>query len=617
MHGNLQASPEGGAEGNRLRVGDATRDLVAYRLGLETAPEDWLVRWVVFYDDHFQVLLGPLGSVRMVVALEDRQRQPKAWVLTPRLALTYRGQTRIPEDLDQRVRTHAPTRLGDTTLEDLLAIARSDPGTRPLPVISTESEDQVTNLLTTWAGEDAFAEFFAVGEIARSQLDSVDLSGSFRFVQHCDNECMTVSPHGVAPLLSAVEYPWENRQRGLDLPGEASRVDPSVEGMVTTDLSESDVIMGNPGKVRRVLDYVVAHPLPDKITFFSNTCVPMVTGEDVESVVRRYASSSPTPLVYLTVTPISMFNVFRDLLETRRLEAEARTPPSPTPLVNLIGFAEDATTEGVRELLRTAGIAVNTHLIPDFAIARIERLAAAPVSVFYPNRVWHNHYTHLTGTTRIRCVFPEAPYGFQGSHRWLQEVCEALDLPPEQADEAFEQVARPLLPEWEALVSEARQFRIALVIRAEETHHLTDSSTTWGVPLLAFLEEAGFGLDILLKVRQRRQARESAEAIARRMQHPERHVVKGFHDFDTMRQRLRESEAQAGLSYHYFDWRLSEAGKNRFSLQAFEMGLPGAIRTARRLLNVCRTPFYRRYRDYLARSPEGTLLRTGGPDVRD
>ncbi|HOU54978.1 MAG TPA: nitrogenase component 1 [Myxococcota bacterium] len=616
MHGNLEATQAPEELGSRIRVGDSTRDLVAWRLGLETAPEDWRVRWVVYYDDHFEVLLGPAGSVRMVLVLEDGQRREKAWVRTPRLAISYRGETRIPEEIDQRVRSHAPARMGESSEEDLLTIARSDPGTRPLPVISTGSDDQVTNLLTTWAGDDAFAEFFAVGEIARSQLDSIDLSGSFRFVQHCDNECMTVSPHGVAPLLSAVEYPWENRQRSLDLPGQASRVDPSVEGMVTTDLSESDVIMGNPDKVRRVLDYVVAHPLPDKITFFSNTCVPMVTGEDVESVVRRYAARSPTPLVYLTVTPISMFNVFRDLLETRRLAVEARVPPPTGPVVNLVGYAEDATTQGVRDLLQGAGITVNTHLIPDFAIARIERLPLAPVSVFYPNRVWRNHYTHLTGNTRIRCVTPDAPYGFRGSHRWLREVCQALDLPPEQADAAHEGIARPLLPEWERLVSEARQYRIALVVRAEETEHLTDPSTTWGVPLLAFLEEAGFGLDILIKVRQRKQARESAQAIVRRMEHPDRHVVKGFHDFETLRQRLRESEAQAALSYHYFDWRLSEAGKNRFSLQVFEMGLPGAIRSVRRLLNICRTPFYRRYRDYLARSPEGVPLGPGGLDGR-
>lgn len=211
-----QVSHEGEAGGNRIRVSDPTRDLVAYRLGLETAPEYWQVRWVVFYDDHFEVLLGPPTGPWMVVVLEDRQRQEKAWVLTARLAVSYRGQTRIPEENDHRVQTHAPARMGDASLEDLLAIARNDPGTRPLPVISTDPEDQVNNLLTSWAGDDAFAEFFAVGEIARSQLDSMDLSGSFRFVQHCDNECMTVTPHGVAPLLSAVEYPWENRQRSFD-----------------------------------------------------------------------------------------------------------------------------------------------------------------------------------------------------------------------------------------------------------------------------------------------------------------------------------------------------------------------------------------------------------------
>ena len=113
--------------------------------------------------------------------------------------------------------------------------------------------------------------------------------------------------------------------------------------MVTTDLNEHDVIMGNPGLVREVLDHVVATTEDkDKITFFSNTCVPMVTGEDVESVVRQTAKESGISLVYLTVTPFSMFNVFKDLLEARRLTYEAQAPAPDPNMVNLIGFAEDS-----------------------------------------------------------------------------------------------------------------------------------------------------------------------------------------------------------------------------------------------------------------------------------
>jgi hypothetical protein len=59
------------------------------------------------------------------------------------------------------------------------------------------------------------------------------------------------------------------------------------------------------------------------------------------------------------------------------------------------------------------------------------------------------------------------------------------------------------------------------------------------------------------------------------------------------------------VSNHTFDWRLTEAGKNRISLRHFEKGLEGALRTARRLLGVCRVAFAQRYARFLARDALG------------
>lgn len=618
VHAEPEEAP---ATGSRLRGGDASREAFERLLGLADAPEDWRVRLVVWYDDHLQILLGPAaGTPRLVMTLSTLEPGGKAWVAAGSIAVSYKGALSVPEEIDARVRRHAPERLAELDLASLRVLLESDPACRPLPVVSKHMGQQVTNLLTSWAGQDAYAEFFAVGEIQRGQLDSVDLSGSFRFVQHCDNECLQVSPHGVAPLISAVEYPWDNRTRSFDLPLDASRVDPGVDGMVTTELTEQDVILGNPQRVRDVLDHVMAtgSQQDEKITFFSNTCVPMVTGEDVESVVRQYARTSETPLVYLTVTPVSMFNVFKDLLQTRRLAAEAAAGPPDPAAVNLVGFADDSVSEDLRVLLAAAGIRVNAHLIPDFSAARIRALPGAPVSVMYPNQVWNNHYAHLTGETRIRCITPGAPFGWEGTRQWLLEVADALGRRAE-ADAAWEQVSAGYREAWERTCAEAAGRRVALVLRAEETDLLTDPSRTWGIPLLRVLEEAGFGVDVFVKAGERAKAKATAEAVQSLFRDPGRHVLQAFNTFDLMRRRLRESSADAVLSYHFFDWRVSEAGKNRFSLQVFEMGLSGAVRTVQRLVGICRTPFYRRYRDWLARTPDGMPIRAraGGTDVDD
>jgi hypothetical protein len=92
------------------------------------------------------------------------------------------------------------------------------------------------------------------------------------------------------------------------------------------------------------------------------------------------------------------------------------------------------------------------------------------------------------------------------------------------------------------------------------------------------------------------------------MKQPERHSVRAFDSFPFLRQRLRDCPASAFLSYHFYDWRLSEAGKASFSIQHFEMGVPGAVRTLERLLSVCRTGFYPKYGKYLRRTAQGLRL---------
>jgi len=134
---------------------------------------------------------------------------------------------------------------------------------------------------------------------------------------------------------------------------------------------------------------------------------------------------------------------------------------------------------------------------------------------------------------------------------------------------------------------------------------VTRPDSTWGVPLVALLEELGYGLDVLLLVKDRESARKAAGEIHGVFAQPQRHAIKGFNTRELLLERLRASTADAVLTSHVFDWRVTSSGKTPVSLQAFEMGIGGALRTARRLQDACRTPFFRRYGRYLARTPRG------------
>jgi hypothetical protein len=135
------------------------------------------------------------------------------------------------------------------------------------------------------------------------------------------------------------------------------------------------------------------------------------------------------------------------------------------------------------------------------------------------------------------------------------------------------------------------------------------------VPLLSLLEEMGFGIDILVRVSDPKTATENARAIGAAFRDRDRHSIRAFDSFAFLRHRLRESPSHAFLTYQFFDWRLTEAGKALFSIQHFEMGVPGAVRTLERLLGVCRTSFYRRYARYLSRTAEGLRVPIGESTV--
>lgn len=604
-------------EGQRLVGGPASQELFARLLGLDTTPEPYRVRKVLWMESHFEVSVGLEDDGTANVWIERRVPGGKSFLATDDLQVSYTG-AKDPIVLVLLLKKFVPLRLARVTFDRLLEAFRNDPGVKDLIVPRTKGTGKrVANLLDTWGGEDSYADFFAGGEIARSQLDSLDPGKLFNFVQHCDAECLFVAPHGAAPMLSMVEYPWDERIRRQDEPMKPALGDGvsfasgDEDGMVTTDLSERDVLAGNPKKIQDVLEYVVQRPNPDrKLIFFSNTCVPTVTGEDVESIVKQYSARSDVPLVYLTVTPKSMTDVFRDLLVDRRLQSEARGVPADPRAVNLIGFPDNRGAKEVVDLLASFGVRVNSQILPDLQIDRLDRMAEAALNVFLPNGLWNHYYEQLQEDTRIPYIMPPAPYGVEGTRRWVEAVLKGLGLEA-GFDAAWAATFAPHEAAWAALRERCGRHRLGFVIRNEEVHYLTDPGQTWGIPLIEATQEAGFGLDVLLRVTDRATARDKAARIEGLFAQPNTHTLVGFNTFEMMRERLKASACDAVLTHHFFDWRLSEAGKNRFSLQHFELGLPGTFRTMERLVRICETPFYRKYGRFLARTREGLRPRPG------
>ncbi|MBI5477779.1 MAG: hypothetical protein HY906_02920 [Deltaproteobacteria bacterium] len=619
------SSPGGRAvlQGKTLVGGPRSRAHFAALLGLDrVAPlGQTRVVAVAWVGDHVEIEVAGVDDQSVVFFLDRFQADKPRLFATEHLVLYYRGVGMWPE-LEERLRAVELGRLGERTIEDLAELIAADTDVDPAhdrpPRVSAEGQDAFDRQshLSTWASPHVWYQFFGVAEIWRQRLDSLDIFERCTFIQHCDRECVQVAPRTYVPMVDGVFYPWLERVRRI---GRARRrpspavgsaatrprgtgepfVDDPKHSMCTTDITEADVILGSQEKLVRVLDDVLERGV-DRTLFLSCTCVPFVTGEDVESIVKRYRAKTDRPFFYLTTTPQSSVGVFRDVLVHRRRAAEQAVPPGEvTPhAVNLVGFARDPGLEELRGLLAQLGVSVNAVFVPEMDSAVVDTLPRASLHVLYPNVLWQSIYDQLLFDSRITAVSPAAPYGVAGTQRWLENVAAAVGLTVTAGD-VVARGLEPLRGVWDRLRAEAAGTRLAFVVGADEAYRLGDATTTWGVPLIPMLEEMGFGLEVLIGVADRTAARDVATQINAVFAHPERHGIRAFRDRARLDSLLESGTFAAVYSDHLFDRRLTAAGKAQFSLQEFEKGVGGAVRTLRRLLEVCRLPLYRRYRRHL------------------
>jgi hypothetical protein len=605
-------------QGKTLVGGPKSRGRLAALLGLDREESAGPCRVVAaaWVQDHLELeVAGPDGG--KVVFYLDRNRDDKPRLVASRnLVLYYRGGQLWP-GLEARVRRTGLERLAGKTVEDLAELVAGDDQVDPARdrAPQVDGGDQQAfdrqSLLSTWASGDLWYQFFATAEIGRARLDSLDIFDRCTFIQHCDRDCLQVSPRTSVAMVERVFYPWHDRVRRVGrAPSRAAAGAVALPGvsaaeqrhsMCTTDLGEHDVVMGGLDKLTRVLDHVIARGV-DNMLFLSCTCVPFMTGEDVESLVKRYRARTDKPFFYLTTTPQSSAGVFREVLVRRRQAAEEQVTDVDPRSVNLIGYGRGPALDELKGLLAAAGVRVNAVFIPEMNFGAIADLPRAPLHVMYPNAAWQAIYDQLLFASRVRSVAPPAPFGIEGTRRWLREVAAAVGVTPD-VDAAVAQRLEPLRAAWDAARARAATQRLGFVVGAGEVYRLCDPGATWGVPLLAFAEEMGFGIDVMLGAAERGAARQAAEQVHAVFAAPARHTIRAFDDPARLERLLTQGAFAAVFSEHLFDRRLSAAGKAQFSLQEFEPGLAGAVRTAERLLRVCALPFYRRYHQYLEADP--------------
>jgi nitrogenase molybdenum-iron protein alpha/beta subunit len=207
----------------------------------------------------------------------------------------------------------------------------------------------------------------------------------------------------------------------------------SLPPLISTGLSETDVVFGGEGALDRTLDLVLARD-PGAV-FVLSTCIVETIGDDIGLVC---GSKDRVPVI---VVPTAGFlgGSFQTGVNNALVALAGMAEPAlENGRVNVIGeknleYEIDENFTEVSRLLSLLGLSVNIRFVHDLRVGKIASLGAARLNVLRdPSLIPVGEYLRERfGTPYI----PAFPVGISGSIAFLESVAGACGIDPRYAVE--------------------------------------------------------------------------------------------------------------------------------------------------------------------------------------
>ncbi|MDP3541675.1 MAG: nitrogenase component 1 [Elusimicrobiota bacterium] len=533
------------------------------------------------------------GAHRLVVYLLARS-SAEARVRAAGLSLSAKGPA--GPAVDKLLKVFA-ARLGERTLAEVVALLEADPLSFTEQVTPGLDGDRVkvpcigqpmALLEAGWRNFYADQDFEVLLGVPSCSSDKTIN------IEYADLECYYARPKRKFSKWTFMDWPEESEDGGgspAGTDGEQAR-----DGSIVTELEERDMVMGTGERADALVAEVRKRAKPGDYLLFTHLCTPIIMGEDFSGLARRCEDE-------IGGSSVSWSQKDRD--ENDNFGAHFRSllgapgffdGPGDPSLVNLFHFPRRVREEELRPLLAALGLDIGICVFPDVSFPALPSLPKARWQVFCERSSYPTKVRELLAASPRPVVSAPAPYGVEGTRLCLRAVAAAAGK--EAAfDAAWAAKMSAFMPRWEELRAQAAGRRLAFVVSEATLPRLLELRYGHGAPLAAMVLEMGFGVDLVYYDRHGEPPALPAGLAGAR--------VAVFRSPSELRRALREGDFAAVYSDIVFDWRVTRAGKARFSSKDFEMGLEGALRTIEKLLPLVRLPFYRQYAEHLRGRHDG------------
>jgi nitrogenase molybdenum-iron protein alpha/beta subunit len=205
----------------------------------------------------------------------------------------------------------------------------------------------------------------------------------------------------------------------------------TIPDLISTGLSECDIIFGGEGALERTLDAVAERHVAG--IFVLSTCIVDTIGDDVAAVCGRH---SKVPVIVVPTAGFLGGTFQNGVNNALNAIADIAEPCKKNQCVNIIGeknleYEVDENYAEITRLLTALGIPVNLRFLRDCSLADVSRLVAARLNILRDDDLCTvgERLQQRFGTPFI----PSYPAGLAGTISFLEAVAGTFGVNCERA----------------------------------------------------------------------------------------------------------------------------------------------------------------------------------------